>query len=125
MGVYIAIGVLSILSQALNLLPMYWKSAIMPGNAGNLRSNMQIFKVNLVGTQKQYPYVVMEEDGDVGKYNRANRALHHFAENAIVLTGQVIAAGLVFPFPVFCITLVYAIVRIWYQIAYATGGYGI
>lgn len=30
--------------------------------------------------------VVLEEEGDIGKYNRANRSMHHFIENVVGFT---------------------------------------
>merc|ERR1712187_627442 len=97
----------------------------MPGNAGNLRSNMIIYKANFSENNPgKLPYVVMEDAGAVGSYNRANRAMHHFNENGACLTAIIIAAGLVFPFPTFVLTVLYALARIWYQVAYSTGGYG-
>lgn len=122
---YLAVGVFSIMGSLLNNLPMIWKGQVMPGNAGNLRSNMAIFRVNAAQGETQFPAVVLQEDGDVGRYNRSNRALAHFNENGLTFALTAIAAGIVFPFPVFVLTCIYAVARIWYQIAYTTGGYGI
>jgi len=119
---YIAAGVWSLLTHILNMYPMVYKSQVFPGNAGNLRSNMQLYKVNFVDKQ-QLPYVVMEEDGEIGEYNRANRALHHFIEYSPGVVPCVVLAGVIFPFVVMVLTIIYGIARVWYQIAYAEGGY--
>merc|ERR1712007_326627 len=83
-----------------------------------------IYKVNVPDGAAEFPAVVLEEEGDVGKYNRANRALHHFSENGLAVALNIFAGGAVFGLPVMCLTAVYVIARIWYQIAYAVGGYG-
>eukprot|EP00930_Biecheleria_cincta_P011612 TRINITY_DN11456_c0_g3_i2.p1 TRINITY_DN11456_c0_g3~~TRINITY_DN11456_c0_g3_i2.p1 ORF type:complete len:275 (-),score=43.56 TRINITY_DN11456_c0_g3_i2:213-962(-) len=119
---YLAAGSFSLLVALQNNLPMLFKSQVMPGNAANLRSNMMIYKVN---SQPKPPYVVMEEDGDIGRYNRANRALNHFVENTPSFALCVLMAGLIFPTGTFALVAVYAIARVWYQYAYATGGYGV
>ncbi|CAE8615686.1 unnamed protein product [Polarella glacialis] len=121
--VYLAAGVLSILGWFLNSYPMLYKSAVMPGNAGNLRANMQIYKVN---TQKggRMPAVVLEDEGAVGQYNRANRALFHFVENVAPLLPCIFLAGLIFSKAMLALVVVYAVARVWYQVAYSTGGYG-
>jgi len=132
---FLALGVLSILVNVLNLQPMNYKSMIMKSDSANLRSNMIIYKVAGAdgdrhpvpapdGNLHRLPYVVMEDDGEVGEYNRANRALQHFNENATVLPVLVLASGFIFPLTVFILVCLYAICRIWYQIAYAEGGFG-
>lgn len=119
---YLAAGSFSLLVTLQNYLPMLFKSQVMPGNAANLRSNMMIYKVN---SKPKLPYVVLEEEGHVGRYNRANRALNHFVENTPSFALCVLMAGLIFPTGVFVLVVAYAIARIWYQYAYATGGYGV
>lgn len=121
---YLAIGVFSILVNFMNLFPTIAKTQIMLGTSGHLRSNMSIYKI-LYQNGQRAPYVVMEDEHEVGKYNRANRALHHLVENAMPLMMIIPAAGLIMPIAVFVLVALYAIARIWYQIAYTTGGYGL
>lgn len=121
---YIAAGVYSMAVQWLNVFPMLYKASVMPGSAGNLRANMHIYKVNKPLGDSQLPYVVLEEEGDVGVYNRANRALFHFVENSAALGVCILLSGLIFPLEVLVLVACYGAARIWYQIAYATGGYG-
>jgi hypothetical protein len=124
-SIYLALAILSVLVSFLNMYPMVYKAAVLPGNAGNLRANMLIYKANFSeGNPGKLPYVVMEEIGDIGCYNRANRSLHHFNENSACLTALVVAAGLVLPGPTLTITVLYALCRVWYQVAYTIGGYG-
>lgn len=120
---YLAAGVFCFLGWVLNTLPTVFKSKVMPNNAGNLRSNMLIYKVNT--TTGKTPYVVMEEDGHVGEYNRANRALFHFTENVIPLLPCILLSGLILSKAVLVLVSVYAAARIWYQLAYTIGGYGV
>lgn len=121
---YFAIAFMNFVVAHLNNYPMYYKSAVMPGNAGNLRANMLIYKVNSMEEGKTYPYVVMEEEGEIGEYNRANRALHHFVENGTALVLCIVASGAIFSLPVFILTILYGFFRMLYQYKYAEGGYG-
>lgn len=120
---YIAIGLFSIYVHFANFYPMIFKQQFLPGSAGNLRSNMFFYKVHQIDEQV-LPYVVMEEAGEVGEYNRANRALGHFVENGINVAINLLAAGLVFSLPVLILTFLYVKARSLYQMCYASGGYG-
>jgi len=117
-------AVLGLLVSVANMMPTVWKAGVMPGNAGNLRANMAIYKVNHPTNGKQLPYVVMENEGRIGNYNRANRAMSHFVEYGIQVAVCILLAGLIFGEAVFVLTVIYAVTRIWYQYAYTTGGYG-
>jgi len=119
---FLSLAVFSMLTDLLNKLPMLYKQQVMSAEAGNLRANQLIFKVN--DDDNQYPAVVLQEDGEVGMYNRANRALHQFNENALPVALNIVALSFIFSLPVFILTICYAIARVWYQMAYASGGYG-
>lgn len=121
---YCSIALFNVFVTWLNNFPMYYKAAIMPGNAGNLRSNMLIYKVNSMEEGNKFPYVVMEEEGEIGEYNRANRALHHFVENSTGLVLCIIAAGTIFSLPVLVLVIIHGLARMLYQYKYAEGGYG-
>lgn len=108
----------------LNIFPMFPKSQIMPGNAGNLRANMLIYKVSTPDYVAKSPYVVMEDEGMVGEYNRANRSLHHMAENVAATLLNIGLAGYVFPFPMMILLVLFSLGRIWHQIGYSGKGYG-
>ena len=65
--------------------------------------------------------MLFENDGLMGKYNRANRSLTHMIENfASVLAGLVLS-GSVFPFPTFVCTCVFGVGRILHQVGYSSG----
>lgn len=120
---YIAGALLAVLTGFLNMFPTVYKGQVMPFNAGNLRSNMLIYKVNKIRGD-QLPYVVMEEEDEVGMYNRANRALHQFNENIPGTLACVLLSGLIFAKPVAALMAVYVLARAVYQVAYSVGGYG-
>ena len=58
--------------------------------------------------------VAMVEEGDIGRYNRANRATAHFLENAMSVPISMVMAGYIFPFPVLILTIVYCLGRVCY-----------
>lgn len=106
----------------LNMYPaMRWKPLVMPGNAGNLRVNQNIFKVNGVSGEPNQPYVVLEDEGNVGKYNRANRSLTHFIENVPSLVVNWLLATFVFPFPAFVLMVIFCIGRVLHMLGYVEG----
>merc|ERR1719401_370693 len=87
--------------------------------SGNLRANMQIFKAPGIKD-----HVVLETEGAVGAYNRANRSLTHFIENSIPAALFIPLSGAIFPFPTFVATVTFAAGRILHQVGYAAVGYG-
>merc|ERR1719247_3461716 len=87
---------------------------------GNIRANMYVYTV----VEDQDSTVVLQEEGDVGCYNRANRSLHHFAENAWTLVLPLVLAGVVFPVPSFVLLVLFAVGRVWHQLGYSSSGYG-
>lgn len=122
---FLGVFIFSLMVNWVNSWPMIAKAAVMPGNAGNVRANMQIFKVNYpekFGTS--LPYVVLEEEGYVGEYNRANRSLTHFVENVPCFLLNLVFAGFVFPFPTMVCIVIYSIGRMAHQIGYSMKGYG-
>eukprot|EP00746_Dinoflagellata_sp_MGD_P009486 gnl/MRDRNA2_/MRDRNA2_119304_c0_seq1.p1 gnl/MRDRNA2_/MRDRNA2_119304_c0~~gnl/MRDRNA2_/MRDRNA2_119304_c0_seq1.p1 ORF type:complete len:215 (+),score=34.31 gnl/MRDRNA2_/MRDRNA2_119304_c0_seq1:77-721(+) len=112
----LSVYVFNMCATWLNVYPMIHKAKIMEG--GNLRANMYIFKDN-----QSLSHVTLDEEGDVGKYNRANRSLHHFVENAMGFCAAVLLVGPLFPKPVFVLTVLFAMGRILHQQGY-TNGYG-
>lgn len=124
-GGYLYVGafVFSVLVFFLNAYPASMKKPlIMPQNAGNLRANMAIYKV--IG-KEEMPYVVMEDDGDVGMYNRGNRSLTHFVENAANVIVNFLLGGYVFAFPAFVLIVIFALGRVLHMTGYAgPKGYG-
>jgi len=122
--VYIAVVVMAVLSTWLNMCPMYFKAKVMTGASGNLRANMTISKVNaqsVVHAGGKFPYVVLEDEGAIGEYNRANRSMLHFVENSAAVLLSIPAAGFVFPRPTLILTCIYAIGRVMHQQGYVKG----
>mmetsp|Transcript_46755 Transcript_46755/g.84422 ORF Transcript_46755/g.84422 Transcript_46755/m.84422 type:complete len:244 (+) Transcript_46755:64-795(+) len=119
---YAAVVVFGLMVTWLNNYPMLYKNMVMRTGSGNLRANMMIYKAAESG--KDAPYVILETEGAIGAYNRANRSLTHFTENSLVVVVAMLLAGAVFPFPAFVCTCIFALGRIMHQIGYAAKGYG-
>ena len=114
---------LALVTGWINTYPMMYKHMIMRTTSGNLRANMMIYKQSGVDASKS-GYVLLETQGPVGSYNRANRSLTHFVENSIPVALLIALSGAVFPFPTFVCTVVFAVGRVLHQTAYAAIGYG-
>ena len=119
---YLSAFIWTILVVFLNLYPMQFKSKIMFSNSGNLRSNMHIYKLAAEGSSESA--VVLNNDGDIGCYNRGNRSIYHFLENSQPALIGLVLNSLVYPFPVFVTVCFFAVGRILYTIGYSTKGYG-
>merc|ERR1740129_212442 len=117
---YLSAFLFAILVGWLNFYPMAHKQKLKL--KGNIRANMQIFKV-LKSEQsgESTPLVVLEEDGVVGEYNRANRSLFHFLENMPSFLVCLFPASYVFPVPTFFWTVIFVIGRLWHQTGYVKG----
>mmetsp|Transcript_26796 Transcript_26796/g.58120 ORF Transcript_26796/g.58120 Transcript_26796/m.58120 type:complete len:251 (-) Transcript_26796:175-927(-) len=64
------------------------------------------------------PYVLMENVGPVGRFNRAQRAAFHFDEGLELLLGSIFLVGAVLPRLAFGLVVLYCLGRVLY-----TGGY--
>ena len=122
--VYMAALVFTQLQYWLNAYPMLAKARVMSGKAGNLRANMYVYKVYDPAGERATQPVVLQEEGDVGVYNRSNRSLHHFTENMAAFAIGIYLVGVVFPVPCFVLTCTYALGRVMHQVGYSVGGYG-
>jgi len=122
--VFFSAVIFSFLTFWLNFYPMIPKARVMLKDK-NIRTNMYIYKVNEVNTvNMNMPRVILDEEGDCGKYNRANRSMHHFTEYAAACAFTAICASFVFPFPVFILMIILATGRLWHQFSYSNSGYG-
>ena len=65
----------------INLFPLLYKGQIM-GPSGNIRSNAFIYK-QATDKNGEASAVILYEDGNIGCYNRGNRSIGHFLENAL------------------------------------------
>lgn len=122
---YFAAVNMSMLVSFMNVYPQFHRSKIMRPDSGALTANPIIYKVNFpIHARKSMPFIVMEEEGAVGQYNRASRALHQFTESSPGLVLCILLGGLVFPFPVLVLATLFASGRIVSQVGYAEQGYG-
>jgi len=120
--VFFSAVLFSLLTAVLNMYPLISKARVMLKNQG-IRPNMYIFKINNPDGAKS-PCVILEEGGDAGKYNRANRSLHNHTEWASGLVFTAMCASHVFPFPVFVLLVIAAVGRLWHQVSYSASGFG-
>jgi len=121
--VYVAAVLIGFMSSWLNNYPMMYKTMVMRTGSGNLRANMMIYKE--AGGKADAPYVVLEESGPVGAYNRANRSLTHFTETSGSVLICTLLAGYIFPFPTMVLTAIFTVGRILHQVGYSSPkGYG-
>ena len=93
------------------------------GAAGNLRANMFIYK-QATDVNNEGSAIVLNTEGDIGKYNRANRSLHHFIENSLPLVASLPISFYLFPLPTFVLLTIFCVGRILHQGGYAHAGYG-
>ena len=104
----------------LNVFGMHFKERVI--RQGNLRANMFLYRP-VVGGDDNVSAVTLYEEGDKGKYNRANRSLYHFLENHLSFLVCLPGSLLIFPFPTFVIVVLAAVGRIVYQTGYTLGGF--
>jgi len=112
--VYLGYFVVAWTIHFINNYPMIKKGKVMQD--GNIRANMMIYRVNSTGEA-----VVLEDRGDVGEYNRANRSLHHMNETMAALLPGAFLAGFVYAKASFVCLLIFSIGRILHQQGYVNG----
>ena len=103
------------------MYPMRYKEQVMMG--GNLGANMFIYRL-ATEDPAESSAVVLHEDGDLGRYNRSNRATYHFLENCVGFLASLPIIFFTFTRPAMAIVCVYLFGRVVYQIGYTNGGYG-
>mmetsp|Transcript_100609 Transcript_100609/g.194309 ORF Transcript_100609/g.194309 Transcript_100609/m.194309 type:complete len:235 (+) Transcript_100609:77-781(+) len=118
---YFSVYTFSVLVMWVNNLPMVYKARL--GLKGNIRANMYFYKLLGGNGMTKTSLVGLEEKGDIGVYNRANRSLSHFVENMGPAIINMLAAGFVFGLPTLVTTIVFCLGRVMHQIGY-TKGYG-
>ena len=75
--------------------------------------DQQVYKVmGTKGGSEQLGYVLMENEGDLGRFNRAQRALMNYHESFPTIALLYVAAGFVFPLASFVMILVLAVAKI-------------
>merc|ERR1712113_373409 len=109
----------------LNMFPAArFKPLIMGSDAGNFRVNMNIYKVNAINGEPSQPYVVLEDRGRIGMYNRANRSLTNFVENVPSFIVNWLLTSVIMPFPAFVLMAIFCLGRVLHMTGYSFGGYG-
>merc|ERR1712106_307048 len=92
---------------------------------GNIRSNPFFYAVyDETGSMVKGDnngIVAFVQDGDIGKYNRANRSLQHMVENFGAFLMGTGFAGSVFPKSTFVLVCLFSLGRVLHQVGYTTG----
>merc|ERR1740124_315295 len=125
--VFLGLVVFGRMIAFVNLVPASYKKDLQ----GNIRSNPFFYKkINndddgkgSSSSSSSSEMVVFAEEGNIGKYNRANRSIHHMVENFGGFVAGIVLAGSVFPFPTFVLACLFSLGRILHQIGY-TKKYG-
>mmetsp|Transcript_15846 Transcript_15846/g.18238 ORF Transcript_15846/g.18238 Transcript_15846/m.18238 type:complete len:221 (-) Transcript_15846:14-676(-) len=115
---YLAVVVFGRTLTFLNLFPTGFKSHLK----GNLRSNPFFYTVRDCTGEKDDNDTIVSfiEDGDIGKYNRANRSIHHMVENFGAFLIGTVLVGDVFPKSVFVLVCIFSLGRVLHQVGYTT-----
>ncbi|CAL1168147.1 unnamed protein product [Cladocopium goreaui] len=109
----------------LALLVVYYTKQIVSQHASYVRNhanvslpNHTVHKVFIPDGGKQLPYVLLEEDGMVGKANRAQRGFENLMEYLPMYLVYLCAIGFVYPFPAFVNACVFFFSRVKYAFDY-------
>eukprot|EP00444_Apocalathium_aciculiferum_P029327 CAMPEP_0183419396 /NCGR_PEP_ID=MMETSP0370-20130417/25756_1 /TAXON_ID=268820 /ORGANISM="Peridinium aciculiferum, Strain PAER-2" /LENGTH=236 /DNA_ID=CAMNT_0025603189 /DNA_START=69 /DNA_END=779 /DNA_ORIENTATION=- len=121
---YFAVVVFSVLVDWLTLWPTILKARIFHPDSGNLRANMTVYKLSVPSIDDPMPYIVMEDEGPIGEYNRANRSMFNFNEGCASFVLNMVFAGQVFPCPALVAAILFAVGRIMHMCDYSKGGFG-
>jgi len=81
--------------------------------------DQQVYQVKGAAGSK-LGYVLMETDGAIGTFNRAQRAVQNYGENAPLFMLMFVLAGWVAPFGIFVCACVYAVGRVVNAIGYTS-----
>jgi len=77
--------------------------------------NQHIYKV---AGNTALPYVLMENEGAAGKFNRAQRAYANIMENAPLVLATALLGGFVYPHPMIRLMGIWACLRVVYCVMY-------
>jgi uncharacterized membrane protein YecN with MAPEG domain len=111
---YLAVFLLKFVPNAIN--------AVVAARRKEARANnpdQHVYRVYTAPGAPALPYVLMETEGDVGRFNRAQRAAGNYLE---YLPGQLatsLLAGFVYPLPVFIVSVIYVVSRITMTLRYS------
>ncbi|CAE8585090.1 unnamed protein product, partial [Polarella glacialis] len=82
--------------------------------------DQQVYSVYVEPGKPVFGYVLMEKEGALGCFNRAQRALQNFLEQAPMMLAMFFAAGFVFPFPAFVLAACFMGARVAAAVGYTT-----
>mmetsp|Transcript_105207 Transcript_105207/g.327998 ORF Transcript_105207/g.327998 Transcript_105207/m.327998 type:complete len:220 (+) Transcript_105207:59-718(+) len=80
--------------------------------------DQQVYKVYVPESQSQLGYVMMETEGVLGTFNRAQRAYQNFLEQLPIFLVVMLLAGYAFAFPAFICALIYGSFRVIAAVGY-------
>eukprot|EP00403_Amphidinium_massartii_P047090 CAMPEP_0178459268 /NCGR_PEP_ID=MMETSP0689_2-20121128/48031_1 /TAXON_ID=160604 /ORGANISM="Amphidinium massartii, Strain CS-259" /LENGTH=214 /DNA_ID=CAMNT_0020085717 /DNA_START=99 /DNA_END=743 /DNA_ORIENTATION=- len=110
---YLALFLISVTKVFVSWHAMYHRH-----QACIMQPNMYGYKVMTKEGAAAMPYVLQEEEGGVGKANRAQRAIDNYMEYLPILVAHLLAAGFVYPMTCFVIACIVLVARIMYATAY-------
>mmetsp|Transcript_68584 Transcript_68584/g.164698 ORF Transcript_68584/g.164698 Transcript_68584/m.164698 type:complete len:213 (-) Transcript_68584:204-842(-) len=96
-------------------------ASITRNAAGLPAPHMYAFKVSTAKGKPELPYVLLEEEGQVGAANRAQRGIDNMMEYLPMYLAYVFANGFVYPFPTFVNVLFFMYSRLKYARGYTKG----
>ena len=134
---FICVVVFGLLTIVLNCFPMHYKHKVV--HSADDRAALRVkFLSNLSGPNQQIykqlssqpngkptaeeaarGYIVIENEGAIGAFNRANRSMHNFVENNVASGARILCCAFVYPFPTFVTTCFYFVGRVMHQVGYS------
>ena len=91
------------------MYPLRFKEKFMGG--GNFRANMFIYK-QATDKNDSMSAVILNTEGDIGCYNRANRSIHHFLETGLGFIASLPISFYLYPLPTFILLVAFCIGRV-------------
>jgi hypothetical protein len=119
---YLSAFVFSLLTFWVNFYPAITRKGLVMNGEGDVYRgvNQMIYKNQAPGSSESR--VLLVSTGHEGEFNRASRCLAHFTENSLQVLMPIVLLSYVFPVPIFVITLIFALARVGYTIAYTREG---
>mmetsp|Transcript_34832 Transcript_34832/g.68323 ORF Transcript_34832/g.68323 Transcript_34832/m.68323 type:complete len:213 (-) Transcript_34832:46-684(-) len=102
---YLGMGAFKACSMGVAVILGTWRNESKVGNP-----NQHVYKT--FGSSDSTPYVLMEEEGVIGKFNRAQRAHMVMVEGLPLLLANFLLAAFVFPLPAFLCAVVFSVTKV-------------
>ena len=96
--------ILSLMVSLINMYPLVYKERVM--RLGNVRANQHLYTLAAEDPSASSAIVLCEQ-GEAGRYNRANRSLYHTIEWTTPFIFSAVLNAFVFPFPTIAIIVAY------------------